>query len=278
MSVLMESRLWSVLDELRYQPVLKRVRAAAGGAPVLDSERAVLVWEPKRVVPSYAVPAADVRASLHPPTEAAPPVDVPSLRFGDGPPVLDPSVPFAVHSAPGEDLDVDAAGHHVAHGAFRLAVEDPALADHVVFDFDGFDWLEEDEPVVSHPRDPFHRIDVLSSARTVRIEHHGTVLAESNRCQMLFEGTFPMPRYYLPRDDVAVALQPGTLHTVCAYKGAATHWSAVAGDERLADIAWSYEDPLDDAVRVRSMIAFYQERLDVFVDGAPVGRVRTPWS
>ena len=79
-------------------------------------------------------------------------------------------------------------------------------------------------------------------------------------------------------EDVAVPLQPGSLRTVCAYKGAATHWTATLDDGVLADIAWSYPDPLEDAERVRSLVAFYQERLDVFVDGRPLRRVRTPWS
>lgn len=80
------------------------------------------------------------------------------------------------------------------------------------------------------------------------------------------------------QDDVRVELRPGSLRTVCAYKGVATHWSAVVGDRLVEDVAWSYDDPLDDAVAVQSMVAFYQERLDIFVDGEPLERVRTPWS
>jgi uncharacterized protein (DUF427 family) len=75
-----------------------------------------------------------------------------------------------------------------------------------------------------------------------------------------------------------VELRPGTLQTTCAYKGHATHYSVQVGDEELPNIAWSYQDPLDDATGVRGLISFYQERLDVVLDGTRVERVRTPWS
>jgi uncharacterized protein (DUF427 family) len=275
----MEHRLWSSLDDLRYQPTLKRVRVEVDGAPVAATDHAVLIWEPQRVVPSYAVPAADVLAALRPATTAAPAVAPRSLAFGDGgPPLLDPSVPFRTHTASGAELDVVVAGVTVPGAAFRLDVPEPALGDLVVLDFEPFDWFEEDEPIVGHPRDPLHRIDVRRSSRAVRLEHHGTVLAASTRSCMLFEGVFPLVRFYLPVDDVAVPLRPGAAQTVCAYKGVATHWTATVGDEVLHDIAWSYPEPLEDALRVRSMIAFYQEHLDLFVDDQPVARVRTPWS
>jgi uncharacterized protein (DUF427 family) len=87
-----------------------------------------------------------------------------------------------------------------------------------------------------------------------------------------------MPRYYLPRHALRVPLVPGRRNTTCAYKGHATHWTAETGQGRLADIAWSYEQPQHDAERVGGYISFYTERLDVFIDGEPVARVHTPWS
>ena len=85
-----------------------------------------------------------------------------------------------------------------------------------------------------------------------------------------------MVRYYLPRADVGAELRPGTRQTACAYKGHATHYTALIGDQELRDIAWSYEDPLDDANPVKGLICFYQEHLDLFVDGEPVERPHTP--
>src|SRR5690349_2484713 len=141
MSVLMEDRLWSSLGDLRYQPTLKRVRVEVGGAPVAVTDHAVLIWEPRRVVASYAVPSGDVSAELRPAGTAAAPVEPRRLAFGDGgPPLLDPSVPFRTHTATGTELDVVVAGVTLPGAAFRLDATDPDLADLVVLDFDAFDW------------------------------------------------------------------------------------------------------------------------------------------
>jgi uncharacterized protein (DUF427 family) len=275
MAISLARHLMAVLPELRHQSTLKRIRVLLDDAIVADTTEAMLVWEPKRIVPSYAVPERDILAELRPAERAEVP-EHEAVGFADGPPVLDPSVPFAVHTAAGESLTVDTSTGRREAAAFRLT--DGDLPGYVVVDFDAFDWMEEDEPIVGHARDPFHRIDVRRGSRSVRIEHDGHVLAESSSPRLLFEATFPLARYYLPRQDVQVELRPGTIETTCAYKGHATHYSAVVDGDELVNIAWSYEDPLDDATDVRSMICFYQERLDVFVDGEPVERVRTPWS
>ncbi|HEY5979989.1 MAG TPA: DUF427 domain-containing protein [Microlunatus sp.] len=276
MALSLETVLSDVLPQLRYLPTIRRVRVRLDDHLVADSTRAVLVWEPMRVVASYAVPEADLRARLVP-AEAGPAPVYRAVAFGESsPPLLDPSVPFAVHTAAGHPVTVDVGGSRAGSAGFVL--EDPDLAGYVILDFASFDWWEEDQPLVGHPREPLHRIDVCPSSRTIRIEHQGTVLAETDRAKLLFEGTFPMARYYLPRDAVRVPLITGALQTTCAYKGHATHWSVEAADLRLPDIAWSYERPEPDAVPVTGHLSFYTERLDVFIDGTPARRVRTPWS
>ncbi|HYH35818.1 MAG TPA: DUF427 domain-containing protein [Nocardioides sp.] len=271
MPVVLSEAMMALLPELRIQPMIKQLTVRLGPDLVARTDRPLLVMEPMRIVPSYAVPVTDLRVPLEP-AAAGPPPEYRPVGFGDGPPLLDPSVAFGVHTAEGEPVVVRA-GDRSGDG-FRPA----ALADHVVLDFDAFDWWEEDEPLVGHPRDPFHRIDVRRSSRHVRISHDGTLLADSRRPWALFEATFPLPRWYLPREDVAVELLPSQLHTTCAYKGHATHYSAEAGGALLEDVAWSYEQPLEDAAAVAGCVAFYQERLDVEVDGVPVVRRRTPWS
>ncbi len=140
--------------------------------------------------PSYAVPAADLALPVTPASSSA---EVP-----DG--VLHPGIPFAAHTAPGEPLTL---GDRVGAG-FRLA--DPDLDGYVLLDFTAFDaWREEDEPILGHPRDPFSRVDVRLTSRPVRIELDGEVLAESTRARLLFETLVPT-RFYLPREDVRVAL------------------------------------------------------------------------
>jgi uncharacterized protein (DUF427 family) len=272
----MTDLLNDALPQLRYVTTPKRVRVRLGGHPVADSARAALVWEPRRIVPSYAVPREDIVADLVD-AETGPAPAYRSISFGaDGPKVLDPSVPFAVHTAAGRPLSVRAGGVEAVGAAFGL--DDPDVSGYVVLDFPPFDWWEEDQPLVGHPRDPLHRIDVCPSSRTIRIEHRGIVLAETDEARLLFEGTFPMPRYYLPRSALRVPVVPGERRTTCAYKGQASHWTVETDGLRLPDIAWSYEQPEHDGEPVRGRISFYTERLDVFVDGEPVDRVHTPWS
>jgi uncharacterized protein (DUF427 family) len=190
--------------------------------------------------------------------------------------VLDPRVPFTVHSTDGEMVDVRAAGQRRPGAGFRPA--DPDLAGLVILDFGAFDaWYEEDEQNVGHPRDPYHRIDVLPSSRQVRLELEGEVLAVSSRPALLFETMLPA-RYYLPRADVTAELVPSSTRTWCAYKGQASYFSARVGGRLVPDIAWSYPEPRHDADRVRDLVAFFDERVDVTLDGERRDRPVPPWS
>jgi uncharacterized protein (DUF427 family) len=236
------------LPLLRYEPTEMRIRAGIGDQEIVDTTEAVLVWEPRRVVPSYAVPVAELRVELT--ASAATVTPAP-----DG--ILHPGIPFAAHSCAGQVVDV--AG--VAGAGFRP--DDPQLAEYVVLDFRAFDeWFEEDERLVSHPREPYHRVDVRPSSRTVRIELNGVVMAESSRPTLVFETSLPT-RFYLPRDDILVELLPSDLRTACAYKGYATYYSVA---ERR-NLMWSYPDPLHEAKGLAGLIAFYDDVLDVYVDG-----------
>jgi uncharacterized protein (DUF427 family) len=277
MSQLVRQSVMSGLPRLRHEPTAKRIRAKLGEFTVVDSTRAVLVWEPRRVVPSWAVPVDDVAAALMPVGAAARASDDvgASLPSVSDRPVLDPSVPFAAHTADGQAVDVVVGGHRVRQAGLRLA--DPDLADYVVLDFDRFDWLEEDEPNIGHPRDPFHRIDIVTSSRHVRLERDGTVLAESSRPRLLFETLLPA-RWYLPREDVRVPLVASAKRTTCAYKGHASYFSPVVGEREIPDLAWTYEHPLREANEVTGLIAFFNERVDVIVDGELDERPITPWS
>jgi uncharacterized protein (DUF427 family) len=262
------------LDELRYEPIDKRIRGTLGDHAVVDSRRALLVWEPKRVVPSYAVPVADVDGELGPAAgdagDGALEGDAPQLA---GRPIYDPSIPFRVHTTAGEPVVVRARGTDRGADAFRPS--DDALADHLILDFDGFDaWYEEDERNVGHPRDPFHRIDIVHSSRHVRVERGGEVLAESSAPYLLFEPPLPV-RYYLPAEDVrSDLLRPSPTRTFCAYKGEASYLSL----DGEADVAWTYPAPLREAAEITGRIAFFNEHVGIVVDGAPLERPITPWS
>jgi uncharacterized protein (DUF427 family) len=262
------------LDTLRYEPTAKRVRASVGGEPVADTCDARLVWEPRRVVPSYAVPIAALIAQLMPAGAESGADENVGARLPAicSRPILDPTVPFSAHSCAGTAFDVVAGQATRAAAAFRP--DDPDLAGYVILDFAAFEWLDEDEPVVSHPHDPFSRIEVLRSSRHVRVELDGRLLAESSRPMLLFETLLPV-RFYLPREDVAVPLEPSETSTYCAYKGRASYFSVPDGPR---DVAWTYREPLHDAEPVRDRVCFFDEHLDVIVDGKRHDRPITPWT
>jgi len=276
MAVQMRSLLMGALGELRVHPVAKWIRATSGRETVVSSTHALLVWEPRRVVPSYAVPVTDVNGQMVPATVASGIEQPVQLRDG-GPPVLTPDSPFSAHSCPGEGLTILTSTGVLEGAAF--APDDPALEGYVLLDWTAFDqWQEEGEVVMGHPHDPFGRIDVLSSSRRVVVSSHGVVLGDSTRPTLLFETSLPT-RYYLPRDDISWdLLAPSEAHSVCAYKGVANYWTARLPGGDLQDIAWTYEEPLQDALKVRGMVAFFTERVDLVLDGIPVERPVTPWS
>jgi uncharacterized protein (DUF427 family) len=280
MGVRLRESLTRPMDELRFEPTEKRVRAELDGRTVADSVRALLVWEPRRLVPTYAVPADDLRGEL----VAAPPPDgtAPEATTGFAIPdvtalrVFDPRIPFAVRRTTGEPVELRAEGTGRTLAGFRPA--DADLAGYVVLDFAGADrWLEEDEEITGHPRDPFHRVDVRASSRHVQLSLDGHLLADSTRPALVFE-TMLSPRYYLLRDDVAATLIASDTRTWCPYKGGASYFSVDLGDRIVDDLAWSYPAPLPDAVELGGRISFFDERVDVVVDGVPRPRRVTPWS
>jgi len=263
MATKMRDLLGGALTSLRYEPTEKHLRISLDGEPVADTVDGLLIWEPRRLVPTYAVPTADVTARL----ESASRIDdLPDAS------VLIPAHPFAVHSCPGEMFDVVAGGARATSAAFRP--DDPDVAGYLTLDFSAFEWREEDEPIVAHPHDPFKRIDILASTRQVRIESDGRVLAESSRPLLLFETSLPL-RFYLPRADVVAELEPSDTVSYCAYKGRASYLSVPDGP---ADIAWTYPQPLREAEPVRDYVAFFNERADVIVDGLRRERPVTHWS
>jgi uncharacterized protein (DUF427 family) len=278
MSTRMRDVMREQLRQLRYEPTEKRLRAQLGDGPVIDTTRALLVWEPRRVVPSFAVPVEDVRAELIPAARAnGHAAAAAGYAMGDdafgGQRILDPSIPFSVHTADGQPVSLGwPLGLREAAGFIPA---DPDLAGHVILDFDAFDaWLEEDERIFSHPRDPFHALEILPSSRDVRIELDGVTLASSSRAKLLFEGAVLPTRAYLPRDDVLVPLTPNERRSWCAYKGEASYFDV--GDHE--SLAWTYEQPLRHAAEVAGMVAFFNERVDVILDGEALPRAVTPWS
>jgi uncharacterized protein (DUF427 family) len=246
---------------LRVEPSPRRVRVRLGDETVAGSDRAMLlVWYGPGRLPTYCLPAADVRTELLSPSPPAP---------GDDPML----VPHDVRTPGGRAAERAALLLHDPPGA--LAAVDGLWT----FTWDGaVTWLEEATEVHVHARDPQHRVDVVPSDRHVRVEVGGQVVAESHRPHALFETTLPT-RWYLPAEDVDWSrLVPSDTSSTCPFKGTARYWSIRVGDELHEDLAWSYPDPIPECPGVTGLVCFFDERVDTTVDGRLVPRPRTPWS
>jgi uncharacterized protein (DUF427 family) len=243
--------------QVRVEASQKRVRAYLGGGLVVDTLKPLLVWE-RPFYPSYYLPLADVQAKLVPTgaTEHSP----------------------SRGNAQVNDVVV---GEAVAQSAALRYLDSPfvELRDHVRFMWDALDeWFEEAELVYTHPRDPYTRVDILSSSRHVRIEIDGVTVAESHQPTMLFETRLP-PRFYLPLTDVRVdLLRPSTTETHCPYKGMATYWSIDIGGKIYPDYVWIYRSPFPESQKIAGLVAFYNEKVDIYLDGELQVRPHTHFS
>jgi uncharacterized protein (DUF427 family) len=233
----------------------KRVRTYLGGVLVADTITPTLVWEVP-YYPTYYFPRADVRVDL---VETGQTEHSPSR--GDA----------TVHS-------IKAGGKEATA---RIHPDSPIeeLRDLVKFDFDAMDaWFEEDEEIYTHPRNPYTRVDVLASSRHIRVEIDGVTVAESTNARLLFETGLPT-RYYLPKTAVRHdLLVPSESQSHCPYKGTASYYSATIDGQTHADIAWYYNTPLPESQKVAGLVAFYDEKVDTFVDGIKQPRPKTKFA
>jgi uncharacterized protein (DUF427 family) len=237
------------------EPVPRRVRATLGGETVVDTTNARYVWE-SPAYPQYYIPLADIRADAlvdEDGTEETPRGDVKlfGVRIDDE---QRPNAAKVLGAAKVEGLD-----------------------DTVRFEWSAFDaWYEEDEQVFVHPRNPYVRVDTLRSTRTVRVESHGVVLAETSSPVLCFETGLPT-RYYINRTDVDFTKLVHTdTETYCPYKGATTgYWSAIIEGRAHPDVAWAYDYPTREVLPIAGLIAFYNEKVDIFLDGVQLERPET---
>jgi len=241
----------------RIEPCPKRVRCYLAGQLVADTIHPVLVWEGPHY-PVYYLPAADIRAEL-----------VPSGQTRHSP-----------SRGEAQILDVKVATATAVAAALRYPGSPRAeLRDLVRLDWDSMsEWLEEDEPVYTHPRDPYKRVDILASTRHVRVELDGVTVADSRQPRILFETGLP-PRYYLPLTDLRMdLLRPSDAASHCPYKGTASYWSVDTGQAEHRDVAWMYRFPLPESQKIAGLACFYNERVDIYLDGERQERPRTHFS
>lgn len=238
--------------DVRVDESEKRVRALLGGVVVADTRRPKLVWEHPHY-PTYYFPDEAVRSDLLVPTGDR----QRSETLGDA-----------------EVLDVEIADQR-APGAARRYERSPVagLDGTVRLSWRAMDrWLEEDEEVHVHPRDPYTRIDVLQSSRHVRVEVDGTTVADSHHPRLLFETGLPV-RFYLPPTDVRLdLLEPSDTTTGCPYKGEASYHHVEVDGRAHEDLVWTYRYPTLEAAEIAGHLCFYDERADTYVDGELLDR------
>jgi uncharacterized protein (DUF427 family) len=233
---------WAVYLE----PSPKRVRVFVGGETIADSRQAMLLSE-SGAQPVYYFPPQDVRAEVLSASE----------RHTHCPKKGDASY-YTI--TVGETKLENAAWYYPK----PLPDAPPQLRGLIAFYFDRMDtWLEEDEEIVGHPRDPYHRIDTIPTSRHIRVSLDGELLAESRNAVALFESNL-QSRWYLPRADVSASLQDSELHTICPYKGTASYYSvALASGSVAEDLVWYYPDPRPEAIRIKDRLCFYNERVEI---------------
>jgi uncharacterized protein (DUF427 family) len=241
----------------RIEPAPRRVRGFLGHELVFDTTSARYVWE-LPYYPAYYVPLADVREGF--------------LRDEDHPQAVQLG-PSRLHSLVGAGQTYQSAARVFDRGG------DSPVAGTVRFEWNPLRWFEEDEQIYGHPRNPYSRVDALRSHRHVRVELDGVVLADTRSPVLLFETGLPT-RYYIDPTDIDFEhLEPSLTQTLCPYKGVTSgYWSVRAGDTVHPDLAWTYHYPLPAVGQIAGLVAFYNEKLDITVDGAALRRPQTQFS
>lgn len=241
---------------IEYSP--RRVRAFLDDQLIADSQKVLLVFETKRP-PVYWFPTTDVRMDLLVPKEKAASDAPPTVRWRS--------------NTKGKTVD------NLAWSYAEPSGDLAPLEGHIAFYWNAIDaWFEEDEEVFVHPRDPYTRVDTVHSSRHVRVVVDGQTVAETNRPVLLFETGLPT-RYYIPKPDVHMDLLEATdTVTHCPYKGDANYWNLRLGDATYKDFVWVYRRPIPEIPKIENLLCFYNEKVDLYVDGALQERPITPFS
>jgi uncharacterized protein (DUF427 family) len=238
----------------------RRVRVMFGGETVADSRRVKLMHE-AGLLPVYYFPEEDVRRDL--------------LEESDHTTYC----PFKGDASYWSVRVGDKVAENAVWGYPEPIESCPPISGYLAFYWQGMDhWYEEDEEVFVHPRDPYHRVDVLESSRHVKVSVNGETVAETEKPKILFETGLP-PRYYIPPEDVRDdVLLPSDKETQCPYKGVASYYSVEAGGETEEALVWYYPSPIPAAVDIRGHLCFFNEKVDLQVDGEAQQRPHTQWS
>ena len=248
-------------NPVQLEPNNRRLRVLVDGVLVADTIRSLYMFEVGHV-PVYYFPKADVRFDRLEHTDRS----THCPRKGDA----------EYWSIVVGDRRIDD-----AVWGYPSPIEDaPDLSAYVAFYWNKVDnWFEEDEEVFVHARDPYKRVDALRSSRHVEVRLNGEAIAATTQPVLLFETSLPT-RYYIPKLDVRLdLLRPSALTTACPYKGTANYFSvAVPGTEVVENVAWVYGTPIPQVPTIANHLCFFNERVDLLVDGELQERPVTAWS
>ncbi len=227
------------------EPLRRRMRVQFAGQWIADSEDVVLLHEPGRYPVAY----------------------FPIAAVPDG--VLELETRTTNHRDLGATawLSVRAADEQAQHAAWQhtdLPAHAHVLRDRVAFAWRSMDaFYEEDERIVGHATDQYHRIDIRKTSRHLLVRDGDRVIADTRRPLALFESGFA-PRWYVPRDDIDTsALTPVEGRTFCPYKGLASYYDI--GEHHRA--AWSYPEAWPEVAAVSAWVSFEPDLIDVYLDG-----------
>ncbi|KZV61645.1 DUF427-domain-containing protein [Peniophora sp. CONT] len=229
------------------EDVFRRVRVLFGGQYVADAPQPKLVWE-HSWYPLYYFPK-----------------DTISHEY----------LKNASQSSNGKSTYDLVVGDKKAEGAVTVFNEGD-FAGYVKINFSSADaWFEEDQRVYFHPKDPYKRVLVLPSSKHIRVEVDGVEVANTKSSQRLYETALPI-RTYIPLKDVRVdLLTDASLVTSCPYKGDANYYDINLPSGKKEGLVWWYKHPTLESAPVAGHVAFYDEKVDVWVDGVKQERPKT---
>jgi uncharacterized protein (DUF427 family) len=230
---------------LYVEPLRRRMRVRFGKNWIADSERVLLLFEPGRYPVAY-FPEADIAPNVLERTEH-------TIQHQD----LGPTSWYSVQA--GERVAPRGAWQHV-----ELPSHANELKAHIAFAWRAMDaFYEEDERILGHAADSYHRIDIRQTSRHLVVSHGDRVIADTKRPLALYESGFA-PRWYVPRADIdESALTPVKLQTFCPYKGLCSYYSI--GDAHQA--AWYYPEAYSGVARISNLVSFEPEIVTVLLNG-----------
>ncbi|KAJ3770586.1 DUF427-domain-containing protein [Lentinula raphanica] len=239
------------LTKMHIENCLKRVRGFFGGVFIVDTRKAKLVWE-HQWYPQYYFLDSELPSKY--------------LDSGSKQTLPDGSTRYDIVVGDKREPEAvivfgDSNGNRA--GLFKIVYKSMEK------------WFEEDEQVFVHPKDPYKRVDVLQSSRHIRVEVNGVEVANTYKPRLLFETNLPV-RTYIPQTDCKLEfLVPSDLQTACPYKGVAEYYHVRTADVGADNVVWWYQNPTLECAAIKGYYAFYDEKVDIWVDGEKQARPKT---